>query len=114
MGYGTVNVGYPVKIGKPGGSDAYGSAAAVQTNLNSHTNNKNNPHGVTAAQIGAVPTSRTVNGKLLSSNITLSASDVGADTTGSASAALASAKSYTDTLIGNINSVLDAINGEVI
>jgi hypothetical protein len=32
----------------------------------------------TAAQVGAVPTSRTVNGKPLSSNITLSAADVGA------------------------------------
>ena len=89
MGYGTVNVGYPSKIGKPGGSDAYGSASAVQANLNSHTNNKSNPHGVTASQVGADPA-------------------------GSAASALSSAKSYTDTLIGNINSVLDAINGEVI
>ena len=32
----------------------------------------------TASEVGAVPTSRTVNGKALSSNITLSASDVGA------------------------------------
>jgi hypothetical protein len=32
----------------------------------------------TAANVGAVPTSRTVNGKKLSSNITLTASDVGA------------------------------------
>ena len=32
----------------------------------------------TAAQVGAVPTSRTVNGKALSSNITLTADDVGA------------------------------------
>ncbi len=32
----------------------------------------------TAANVGAVPTSRTVNGKTLSSNITLAASDVGA------------------------------------
>lgn len=32
----------------------------------------------TAANVGAVPTSRTVNGKALSSNITLAASDVGA------------------------------------
>lgn len=32
----------------------------------------------TAEQVGAVPTSRTVNGKALSSNISLSASDVGA------------------------------------
>ena len=32
----------------------------------------------TASEVGAVPTTRTVNGKVLSSNITLSASDVGA------------------------------------
>ena len=43
-----------------------------------------------------VPTTRTVNGKALSSNITLAASDVGADASGSAASALASAKSYTD------------------
>lgn len=35
---------------------------------------------LTAAQVGAVPTSRTVNGKALSANITLSAADVGATT----------------------------------
>lgn len=43
-----------------------------------------------------VPTSRKVNGKALSADITLSASDVGADVSGSASNALSSAKSYTD------------------
>lgn len=43
-----------------------------------------------------VPTSRTVNGKALSGNITLSASDVGADASGAASSALSSANSYTD------------------
>ena len=49
------------------------------------------------AQLNAkVPTSRKVNGKALSSNITLSASDVGADASGSANTALANAKSYTD------------------
>lgn len=37
-----------------------------------------NPHGTTAADVGAVPTSRTVNSKALSTNITLTASDVGA------------------------------------
>lgn len=36
----------------------------------------------TASEIGAVPTSRTVNGKALSANITLTASDVGASATG--------------------------------
>lgn len=35
--------------------DPAGSAAAVQTNLTAHINNKNNPHGVTAAQAGARP-----------------------------------------------------------
>ena len=35
--------------------DPSGSAAAVQTNLDAHINNKSNPHGVTAEQVGAVP-----------------------------------------------------------
>ena len=35
--------------------DPAGSAAAVQANLNAHTGNKSNPHGVTAAQVGARP-----------------------------------------------------------
>ena len=43
-----------------------------------------------------VPTSRTVNGRALSENITLSASDVGADASGSADAALTNAQNYTD------------------
>ena len=59
--------------------------------------------GVTSAiqtQLNAkVPTSRTVNGKALSANITLSASDVGADAAGSANTALNSAKTYTDTAL---------------
>lgn len=43
-----------------------------------HITDKNNPHDVTPAQIGAVPTSRKVNGKPLSSDVTLNAADVGA------------------------------------
>lgn len=39
-----------------------------------------NPHGTTAADVGAVPTARTVNGKALSANIQLTADDVGAAT----------------------------------
>lgn len=35
--------------------DPAGSAAAVQKNLDAHTGNKNNPHAVTAAQVGADP-----------------------------------------------------------
>lgn len=60
------------------GADASGAAAAVQDNLESHAGNTSNPHGVTPGQIGAVPTSRTVNGKALSSDISLNASDVAA------------------------------------
>ena len=59
-------------------SVAFGKIAKAITDLISHIGNKSNPHAVTAAQAGAVPTSRTVNNKALSDNITLSASDVGA------------------------------------
>lgn len=38
------------------GADPSGSAAAVQKNLDTHAGNKNNPHGVTASQVGAAPT----------------------------------------------------------
>lgn len=74
------------------GADVAGSAAAVTAALTSHTGNTNNPHSVTAeqvgarpntwmpsaAEVGAVPTSRTINGKALSADISLSAADVGA------------------------------------
>ena len=72
--------------------DPSGSAAAVQTALTSHTSNKANPHSVTAAQVGAVPTSRTVNGKALSANISLTAANVGADPAGTAAALVAGVK----------------------
>lgn len=72
--------------------DPSGSAQAVQAKLDAHTGNKSNPHGVTAAQIGAaaashthtaaqvgaVPTGRKVNGKALTGDVTLAAGDVGA------------------------------------
>lgn len=64
------------------GADMQGAAAGVQDNLNSHTGNKSNPHGVTAQQAGAVPVGRKVNGKALSADITLAAADVGAVPTG--------------------------------
>ena len=37
------------------GADASGTAAGVQNNLNAHTGNRSNPHGVYPAQIGAAP-----------------------------------------------------------
>lgn len=36
-------------------ADAKSAGTTAQTNLNSHTSNKSNPHGVTAAQVGARP-----------------------------------------------------------
>lgn len=87
-------------------SNAQNAAEQANENVNSHSSDTNNPHGVTAEQIGArpntwtptaeevgarpdtwmptasdvgaVPTTRTVNGKALTSDITLTASDVGA------------------------------------
>lgn len=50
---------------------------------------------------GKVPTSRKVNGKALTGDITLSASDVGADAAGSANTALTNAKTYTSQQITN-------------
>ena len=50
-----------------------------------HSQASGNPHSTTAADVGAVPTSRTVNGKALSANITLNASDVGAESSGAVS-----------------------------
>ena len=76
---------------------ATGKADASE--LASHINNKSNPHSITADQILAVPVSRTVNGKVLSADIILYASDVGADISGSAENALNSAKAYTDAAI---------------
>lgn len=70
---------------------------------------------------GLVPKTTTVNGKPLSGNVSLAAGDVGADPSGSATSALADAKSYTDSLVGDINTALtalnaslDALNGEVV
>lgn len=50
----------------------------------------------TAASIGAVPTSRTVNGKALSANISLTAADVGADAAGAASGVQTNLTSHTN------------------
>jgi hypothetical protein len=74
----------------PAGVAAY-AASKVMPTINNHIANMNNPHNVTVAQIGAVPTSRTVNGKALSSNIVLSAGDVGTYTRAEIDAKIAQA-----------------------
>lgn len=53
----------------------------------------------TASEVGAVPTSRTVNGKALSANISLTASDVGAATT----SALQNLSSQVTAISGHLN-----------
>jgi len=46
--------------------------------IDAHLIDKSNPHGVDAEQTGAVPKTRTVNGKSLDKDISLNADDVGA------------------------------------
>jgi len=65
----------------------------ANANIQSHISSTSNPHSVTASQVGAVPTSRTVNSKALSSDISLTASDVGAKATGADETANVSAAS---------------------
>lgn len=78
--------------------------AELQSQLNSKAE-KTHSHvidDVTNLQVALdnkVSINTTINGKVLSDNINLTASDVGADVNGSANDALAEAKSYTDTKI---------------
>lgn len=79
----------------------------VDSSLSSTSTNPVQNKVINSALSEKVPTTRTVNGKALSANITLSASDVGADASGSASSALNSAKSYSDTNLGTAKSYTD-------
>lgn len=103
-----------VTIGKPstaGTADKVGHGITVSLNGTTQTKfdgSADVAFDITAASVGAaaashthdnyVPTTRTVNGKALSSDITLTAADVNADAEGSADAALTSAKEYADGL----------------
>ena len=60
------------------GAKADSAIQGIQGNGTTITPNANKIVNITPSNIGAVPTSRTVNGKVLSSNISLTASDVGA------------------------------------
>ena len=66
-----------------------------------------------ASDVGAVPTSRTVNGYALTSNVTLTYSDVGADASGAAASALSSAQSYADALVNGIEPKPSVYSAEV-
>lgn len=75
-------------------SVAFGKLAKAVSSLISHLS-ASNPHGISASGIGAVPTTRKVNGKDLSADISLTASDVGADSSGAASTAVSTHNSNT-------------------
>ena len=103
-----------VTIGKPataGTADKVGHGITVSLNGTAQTKfdgSADVAFNITAASVGAaaashthsnyVPTTRTINKKALSADITLTAADVNADAAGSATSALNSAKSYADGL----------------
>lgn len=67
--------------------DPSGSAAAVQKNLDAHTGNRNNPHAVTAAQVGAATTTDlSAHTGNRSNPHSVTAQQVGADPAGTAAA----------------------------
>lgn len=68
----------------------------VDSSLSATSTNPVQNSTVTAALDAKVPTTRTINGKSLSSNISLSPADVGADPTGTASSAVATHNTTTD------------------
>lgn len=86
------------------GADASGAANTALTNAKSYTDTEISElsTSVQSKLDAKVPTSRTVNGKALSTNITLTASDVGADASGAANTALTNAKKYTDDQLATI------------
>lgn len=87
------------------GGDVTITDGVITVNDDSHNHTISNVDGLQAALDAKVPTSRTVNGKALTTDITLDAAAVGADAAGSAAQALADAKDYTDEKI-------DALVGE--
>lgn len=44
-------------------ADAKSAGTTAQSNLNAHTSNKSNPHGVTAEQVGAIANTKHIDGK---------------------------------------------------
>lgn len=78
------------------GGDVTITAGEITVNDDSHNHVVGNVDGLEELLDSKVPTSRTINGKALTANIALSASDIGADSKGSAEAALSSAKTYTN------------------
>lgn len=98
------------------GIAAGANAITVDSALSSSSTNPVQNKVINGALDAKVPSTRTVNGKALSANISLTASDVGADASGAASDALTSANAYTDSeiagLINGAPTTLDTL-GEI-
>ena len=90
---------------------AKSAESTLSTSINNEITRAKNAEST--LETNKVPITRTINGKALSSDITLSASDVGADASGSANTALTNAKAYTDTkvadLVGTAPETLDTL-----
>lgn len=86
------------------GADVSGAASKALTDAKAYTDTEINElsASVNTNLDAKVPNTRTVNGKALSSNINLTASDVGADASGAADTALNNAKQYTDEQLATI------------
>ena len=87
---------------KSGGDVTINTEGVISVNDDSHNHTISNVDNLQSTLDGKVPTSRTINGKALSANITLSAGDIDADPAGSAESALAAAKQHTNTSIANL------------
>lgn len=87
--------------------DPAGSAAAVQQALTAHTGNKNNPHGVTAKQVGALASS----GGVMSGAISMSGHKI-ANLAAPTDLTDAANKQYVDEQVGSSRVVMGTYIGD--
>lgn len=101
---------------KLAGIETGANKTTVDTALSSSSTNPVQNKVINTALNAKVSTTRKINGKALTSDITLSASDVSADASGSAATALSNAQTYTDgkiaDLINSAPTTLDTL-GEI-
>lgn len=109
-GSGYVEISQSLALGETSSTAYRGDRGATAY---THSQATGNPHSTTASDVGAVPTTRTVNSKALSGDISLTYSDVGADASGAASGAIATHEgTYAHADIAHSNrTALDAVSG---
>lgn len=95
------------------GGDVTITNGVISINDDSHNHTINNVDNLQDMLDSKVPASRTINGKSLSADIALTASDIKADEKGSAEEALSESKKYTDDklaeLVGQAPEIMDTI-----